>query len=87
MEKNTSNNMNTKVFHLIIVNLMLLFINPLFADEYDDNNYRPENSSINIEQSNLPIVFIDTLVKRNVILLQKVLNKLNKFKSLSIARN
>ena len=40
--------------------LSLIFPNVIFADEYDDNNYRPENSSINIEQSNLPIVFIDT---------------------------
>ena len=30
------------------------------ADEFDKNNYRPENSSVKIEESNLPIVFIDT---------------------------
>ena len=31
-----------------------------FADEYDSNNYRPDNSEIVISETNLPIVFIDT---------------------------
>ena len=30
------------------------------ADDYDANNFRPENSSVKINQTNLPIVFIDT---------------------------
>ena len=30
------------------------------ADDYDPNNYRPEHSDVNINETNLPIVFIDT---------------------------
>ena len=30
------------------------------ADKYDKNNYRPQNSSVTIDETNLPIVFIDT---------------------------
>ena len=32
----------------------------LFADEYDSTNYRPHSDGIVIEETNLPIVFIDT---------------------------
>ena len=39
---------------------MLLTAISLMADNYDANNYRPENSSVKIDQTNLPIVFIDT---------------------------
>jgi hypothetical protein len=52
--------MRKNIYIKIFFILSLIFPNVIFADEYDDNNYRPENSSINIEQSNLPIVFIDT---------------------------
>ena len=31
-----------------------------WADSFDSNNYRPENDSVKIDKTNLPIVFIDT---------------------------
>ena len=33
---------------------------PLLADSYDPDNYKPENSNVKIDETNLPIVFIDT---------------------------
>lgn len=43
--------------------IFLLFIMTslqITADNYDTDNYKPENSSVIIDETNLPIVFIDT---------------------------
>ena len=44
------------IFFFIIVLIPTI----IMADDYDPNNYRPEHSDVNINETNLPIVFIDT---------------------------
>ena len=40
--------------------LLAWIVLPSWADSFDSNNYRPENDSVKIDKTNLPIVFIDT---------------------------
>ena len=44
------------IFFFIIVLIPTI----IMADDYDPNNYRPEHSDVKINETNLPIVFIDT---------------------------
>ena len=50
----------------LFINCLLTFVvsfsitTSAMADDFDNNNYRPENSSVKVEESNLPLVFIDT---------------------------
>ena len=46
------NNILILIFALIPLTLM--------ADAYDDDNYKPDNSTVKIDMTNLPIVFINT---------------------------
>lgn len=47
--------------YLIILSLLSFFsYTQLPADEYDQENYKPENRNIVIDETNLPIVFINT---------------------------
>lgn len=48
---------NAGCLSVLLLCLMSLSVQ---ADEYDAYNYRPENSGVKIDQTNLPIVFIDT---------------------------
>lgn len=46
--------------HYLFILLLTTFPIIAFADSYDPNNYRPENPYVQIDETNLPIVFIDT---------------------------
>lgn len=50
-----------KMIHLRFALMMLAFFSiPALADSYDPDNYKPEVDTTKIEQTNLPIIFIDT---------------------------
>ena len=42
------------------ITLSIIIHTPLIADHYDNNNYRPDNKTVTLEETNLPIVFINT---------------------------
>ncbi len=44
---------------LLLIILVLLPMT-VMADAYDENNYRPNNKTVKLEETNLPIVFINT---------------------------
>jgi hypothetical protein len=50
------------MFNKLYFTIILSFIahSYVFADKYDDNNYQPDNITVKLEETNLPIVFIDT---------------------------
>ena len=52
--------MTTKYTLIILIGLLLFPVDCIHADNYDANNYRPTNSNVKINETNLPIVFIDT---------------------------
>ncbi|MBQ9186316.1 MAG: CotH kinase family protein [Prevotella sp.] len=53
----TNYTMNMKKLLLILSVLMPM---AAMADAYDANNYQPENKTVKLDETNLPIVFIDT---------------------------
>ena len=55
--------MRSTFFHVRALAIVVAFT-PIstLADNYDANNYPPENTTVSIDQTNLPIVFINTCV-------------------------
>ncbi len=45
------------IFYIVLVNRLIA---PVYADEYNPTNFRPQNSQVKIDVTNLPIIFIDT---------------------------
>ena len=45
---------------LFIIVFMFAFVQEIVADSWDTENYKPYNSEVVLEKTNLPIIFIDT---------------------------